>query len=58
MALLPKGELPGFLFKSIFLRRLPVELPEHLVAKFADGLRDARNNCWGSIGSVMPHSEQ
>ena len=54
LALLPRGEQPGFIFKSIFLQRLPVEFREHLVskefatpqemAKFADGLWDARNS--------------
>ena len=62
LALLPEGEQPGFLFKSLFLRRLPVELREHLVsrefdsphdmAKFADGLWDARNASTSAVSAV------
>ena len=55
MALLPEGEQPGYLFKSLFLRRLPVELREHLVS---DSLTAPRT--WQSLlmGCGMPTTPQ
>ena len=33
LALLPEDEIPGSLFLSLFLKRLPAEMRDHLVAK-------------------------
>ena len=33
LALLPEDEVPGSLFLSLFLERLPAEMRDHLVAK-------------------------
>ncbi len=62
LALLPEGESAGYLFKTVFLRRLPAEMREHLVAreftspqemaKFADSLWEARNSSSGSVSAV------
>ena len=40
LALLPEGHKPGFLFKFLFLNRLPVELRCHLMNVETEQLRD------------------
>ena len=40
LALLPEGHQPGFLFKFLFLNRLPVELRSHLMNVETEQLRD------------------
>lgn len=68
LSLLPEGEQPGFLFKAVFLRRLPVEMREHLaakefptpqeMAKHADSLWEARNGAASSVSAVMGHERR
>jgi len=62
LSLLPEGEQPGYLFKAVFLKRLPVEMREHLaakefdspqaMAKHADSLWEARNSSSGSVSAI------
>jgi hypothetical protein len=52
MSLLPAGEKPGVLFQALYLRRLPIDMREHMggrqfdtarqMAEYADLLWDAR----------------
>lgn len=62
LSLLPEGEPAGFIFMELFLRRMPVEIREHLIgskltdpqqlAECADELWEARNVPGGSVAAI------
>ena len=51
LALLPEDEVPGSLFLSLFLERLPAEIRDHLVAKYFKNPGEMAlhaNKLWGA----------
>jgi len=65
IALLPEGEVPGAIFKGIFLARLPQDMRDHVqsraneldcqaLAKYADNIYDSRNAAKAKILAALP----
>jgi len=65
LALLPEGEVPGAIFKGIFLARLPQDMRDHVqsraddlecpaLAKLADNLYDSRNAAKAKVLAALP----